>query len=352
MSEEVSVIKCASCGADMIFDPNMGALRCPYCDSIKTVQKIRTLSRDFYKEKSAGGVVLGGATYTCPNCSGEVELEEFTTAAACPFCGATNIVKRENILGLKPDSILPFALSREKALEAGKKWIKRRVYAPTKAKKTFVADRFSGVYVPSFKFDTDSVTAYEGRLGEYYYVTVGSGQNRHQERRTRWFMVSGNYNRYFCNVVVEASRQLNQKEMTKILPFDIENIEEYKKEYLAGFSSERYDTGLDDSFSIAKEQIIAQIKSGILSGYHYDVVDYLRVDPHFINTRFNYMLVPLWVCGYKYREKMYRFIVNGRTGVSTGDYPVSPLRVGATIMFALGIIAVIAYFVINSNLFT
>lgn len=347
MSKDVAVEKCVNCGADMVFSPEKGKLLCPYCDSTKDIEKTIAPERDYYAERSHGEAVDTAEAYQCPNCRGEVVLDNFATAKACPFCGATNVVKKDVMVGLKPDSILPFALSQARAAESGAAWIKKRLFAPAKVKKNFSPDKFNGVYVPSFSFTSASASVYKGRLGEYYYVTVGSGDNKHKERRTRWFDVDGRLDKVFPDMIVESSRQLEQKEMNAILPYDTGAAEEYKRQYVAGFSAERYDSGLNDCFGIAKEQMDVEIRSAVLSRYKYDVVDYLNVNTSYPSVLFHYLLLPLWVCGYKFKEKLYRFIVNGRTGKSTGKYPVSPARVSCAVFLGLAVVAGIVALVLH-----
>ena len=116
-----------------------------------------------------------------------------------------------------------------------------------------------------------------------------------------------------------------------------------KKEYLAGFSSERYDTAIDDCYNKAKVEMDEQIKKGILGQYRADQVRYLNVNTRYDNIKFNYSLLPLWICGYKFKEKVYRFIVNGRTGKSTGKTPLSPIKIAITSIFVLGIVALLVW---------
>ena len=68
---------------------------------------------------------------------------------------------------------------------------------------------------PTFSFDSDTFSTYNGRLGEYYTVTVGSGKDRHTETRTRYFVVSGTYSQFFNDVLIEVSPKLSQKEFDK-----------------------------------------------------------------------------------------------------------------------------------------
>ena len=46
----------------------------------------------------------------------------------------------------------------------------------------------------------------------------------------------------------------------------------------------------------------------------------------------------MWVCGYKFRDKVWSFLVNGRTGKATGKVPVSVPKALFTALFAAGVI--------------
>ncbi len=337
--ESVSIVKCPNCGADLKFDPNIGALACEYCGTNIRPQKQQiTSSRNFYTERAEGEVEAGTSIYGCPNCGGEAQISDFSSTIECPFCGATNIVKTDKLKGLKPDTILPFLISRENALSVGQKWIKKRLFAPRKLKKNFSADHFNGVYVPSFIFQTDTNSRYEGKLGEYYFVEIETSKGIRTERRVRWFAIRGHFDKYYRNVVVQASSAVSQPEMNKILPYDLDRKEHYRKEYLAGFAAERYSSSLDNSFDVAKAMVAPDIKKSILSKYKYDVIGYINIDTAYTDTRFNYTLLPIWICGYNYHDKLYHYIVNGRTGRATGAAPVSALKVALTVLFGIAVV--------------
>ena len=344
-----SVVKCDNCGADMTFDPSINALKCKYCGATHPVDKKISYRRDYLSEVAHGEVAMDTQVYKCPNCAGDIPLESYDTAVKCPYCGATNVIKLEDLKGLKPDSILPFAISQQDASDSGKKWIKKKFFAPIKLKRSFAVNNFKGVYIPSYAFTTQTDSSYEGRFGERKTRMVGSGKDRHMETYIDWYNVSGTTDRYFEDVPVEASTQLTQKELNKILPYDNENVEAYNKDYIAGFNAERYDTSLHDGFTIAQGQMDDAIRQQIVSSYGADVVDYLNVDTNYNDTKFRYMLLPLWVCAYKYRKKAYRFIINGRTGKSTGKSPVSPLKVIITILIVLGLIVLAVWLWLNSG---
>ena len=340
------VIKCKSCGADMVFDPAVQMLRCPYCDITRDVEKRVPHIRDFEAERRDGGVAADGDVYKCPNCGGETELHGFATAVKCPFCAGTNVIKLEDMKGLKPDSVLPFAVTKDAAVDSGKKWIRKKFFAPSKLKKNFTVDNFNGIYIPSFAFDSKTASTYDGRFGDDKTRTIQTKDGPKTEHYIEWYHVSGNWNRFFEHTMVEASTQIQQEELNKILPYDVNNATAYTREYLAGFSAERYDTSLDDSFGIAKGEMSKVIRQEIINHHHPDHVDYLNVNTTFFNVKFRYLLLPLWICGYKFKEKLYRFLINARTGKATGKAPTSPLKVTGLVFFILAIIAAIVAIVI------
>ena len=341
MEKNTHISKCQNCGADMIYNPKTMGLYCPYCDSQKGIEKIPANLRDYHSERKQGYVDESVQTYKCPNCDGEIVFDSYVTATACPFCSATNVVKLKNQSGLKPDGILPFIFTKEMAFEAGKKWLKGKFFALGSFKKNFKAENLKGLYVPSYLFSSNTFTRYRARLGEYYYVTVGTGKNRRRERRTRWFNVSGELARSFKDIIVEATRHLTQDELLKIAPFDTDNLEGYQRDYLAGFSAERNDTSLDDGLVTAKQSMDATIKREALSCYHYDVVGSYNADTTYSDIGFHYSLVPIWMFGCKHKDKMYRYIVNGRTGRSYGKYPISAGKVCSIVFAVLAFIAAV-----------
>ncbi|MEG1612533.1 MAG: hypothetical protein RR357_00020 [Clostridia bacterium] len=346
VSNDSQIVKCKTCGADMVFDVTKGKLICPYCDreddiSANIFETEHTLDGfDETKLKHEDGSI----TYQCPNCHAKTVMHEFGTSAKCPFCGATNILTVDELPGLAPDAILPFTISREQAVAMSRKWVKTKIFAPSKLKKTFTPENMNPLYVPAFTFDSATSSDYEGRLGKDYTVTVGSGKDKHIETRTDWKNVEGNFNLNFDDILVEASATLNQYEIEQVGAFDIKNAVEYKYEYIAGMSSERHNIGVNKAFEIAKEKMTEDIKQSILSQYDCDKVDYLNINTKYAKNTFKHLLVPLWCCAFKFKEKLYKYLVNGRSGRVDGKSPLSPIKVTLAVLAAIAV-GVIVYFI-------
>ena len=59
------------------------------------------------------------------------------------------------------------------------------------------------------------------------------------------------------------------------------------------------------------------------------------------NLTFKHILLPIWINAYRYGDKSYRFVVNGRTGEVQGERPYSAIKIALTaagVLVAAGVI--------------
>jgi hypothetical protein len=54
---------------------------------------------------------------------------------------------------------------------------------------------------------------------------------------------------------------------------------------------------------------------------------------------YKHVLLPMWICSYRYKDKIYRFLVNARTGEVQGQRPWSRVKIALAVITA----AVVAY---------
>ena len=66
------------------------------------------------------------------------------------------------------------------------------------------------------------------------------------------------------------------------------------------------------------------------------------MDPQYSNITFKHILLPVWVSAYRYEGKVYRFLVNARTGEINGDRPYSVAKIALTVIAIIAAVAVIA----------
>lgn len=344
---DINTFACENCGSTLVFDPETRKMKCVSCGAEYPTPDPKPVTPIAYTGLSEQEFVNWGGVKSvrCENCGATITLKEFETANLCPFCSSPVITDSEQIPGLKPNGILPFAVTEKEAHASFTKWLKKRIFAPHKVKKNAKHTPMNGVYIPTWVFSSKVFCPYSARFGKHYTVTVGAGKNRRTVTKTRWFTVSGVINYDVNDLTIEASSKITQKELEKLGGFDMHAAVEYEEEYLPGFSSERYSQGLDDSWGIAQDKICAALKNMVRARHPHDVEDYINISPSYSGTTYEYMLAPLWISGYKYRKKDYGFVVNGRNGKVVGKSPVSVIRAFIATVLGLAALAGIGYLI-------
>ena len=62
------------------------------------------------------------------------------------------------------------------------------------------------------------------------------------------------------------------------------------------------------------------------------------LDTRHNDITFKHVLLPMWICSYRYKEKIYRFLVNARTGEVQGQRPWSWVKITLTALSAAAVI--------------
>ncbi|MBQ2544898.1 MAG: hypothetical protein II557_01300, partial [Clostridia bacterium] len=133
--------KCPACGGALEFDPALQKMKCPYCDSIYTMEQLAPKDEqlnqpanpdgpidpntaeplpadDLNWNTNAGsqwgyGETDGMRVYICNSCGGEIIGDETMAATSCPFCGNPTVIMGNFTGALKPDCVIPFKLDKK-----------------------------------------------------------------------------------------------------------------------------------------------------------------------------------------------------------------------------------------------
>jgi DNA-directed RNA polymerase subunit RPC12/RpoP len=341
---ETELHKCPACGANLTFSASEQQLVCEHCDNkVKFETSKNVVERDFSDADNAKSW-NETRVYRCNNCGAKEVLQSKEIALICPFCGSTNILKSEELSGIKPDSLVPFAIDAKDAAQHYNRWIKGKLFAPSKLRKGFLAEQVKGVYCPTWTFDSYTSTQYSGKLGQTRTRTVGSGKNRHTETYIHWFRVNGVHDRFFDDIMIKASSRFLQKDLDAMQPFPQKGYFVYSDKFLAGFMADHYDKDIRTAFPEAERIMTATIKREIMKKHgadHWGADMYMKLSH--LKKSFKYMLLPIYICNFEYGAKVYNFFINGATGKTTGKYPKSKVKMLLFGIVVAGIIAAIAF---------
>jgi DNA-directed RNA polymerase subunit RPC12/RpoP len=344
---------CKQCGAKLEFAPGTDTLICPYCGAENKIAApsspalVQELDYDRaladLKERAGKSTTL---ILQCGACAAKIQAPPNVTSITCPFCGTNIVATAQSITQIKPNAVLPFKITRDTAINSFRQWVRSRWFAPTKLKINSLIDaKLSGTYLPAWTYDSATTTDYEGERGDAYYTTetytVNGRTETRQVRHIRWTPVSGEVSVDFDDVLVIASRTLPTNEIEQLEPWDLKSCVLYADDYLAGFRAECYTVGLDDGFEIAKQKMEPRIESAIREDIGGDEQRIGSMNTTYSHITYKHLLLPVWLSAYRFRDKLYRFMVNARTGEVYGQRPYSAIKITLFVLMCLIIVGII-----------
>src|SRR5262249_14321073 len=145
--------------------------------------------------------------------------------------------------------------------------------------------------------------------------------------RTRWTPVSGRVQHFFDDVLICASHSLPEAYPDKLAPWDLDQLEDFRAEFLSGFQTERYAVGLTEGFEEARAIMDAEIEGLCRQDIGGDHQRLDRVKTQHVGVTFKHLLLPMWLAAYRYQDQTYQIVVNGRTGAVVGSRPYSWVKI-------------------------
>ena len=359
--------KCPRCNGILEFDSQLQKMKCPYCDSIFTVEEIQHKD-DVLEQKPKQPVIQkpharpgqqtaqtqtaqepqddmsGMGVYTCNSCGGELVADENTAATHCPFCGNPVMLTGRLSGALRPDLVIPFQKTKEDAKQALRDFTAGKKLLPKLFKSENHIDEVKGVYVPFWLYDAqaDAQMRFEGVQTR----TWRAGQYQYTERR--YFDVERAGSLLFDNVPVDGSAKMPADLMESLEPYDIGLAQPFQTAYLSGYLADKYDVSSDDSAERADERIRKSAQDAIASTVTgYDGLNPLGGDVQIHRAKPKYALYPVWMLTTTYQNKQYRFAMNGQTGKFVGTLPVDKKSLWLYRLLYTGIIGAVVWLVLH-----
>jgi len=343
------IYHCKQCNAELIVPAGVTDLICQYCGhSEEIITQSTIVERDYraaLETIARESISMELTMIHCDGCGADISVDSKSQANACPYCGKSYITSNYQTGRIfTPSGILPFAITRENGTERFKSWAKKRWFAPNDfTRSTKSADTIRGIYLPFWTFDTTSHSDYTGERGEYYYVSekrtvTENGRNRTetvQVRKTQWHKTSGNVICRFDDLLICGSDSLPQAYIEKLSPWDLTALIPFDTGYLQGYQAEHYSIPLDRAFEMAKLRMEDPIRETICDDIGGDEQIVSSVQTDYSDIAFKHILLPVWVTAYRYGDKVFRIMINARTGEVQGERPWSWVKIIFTVLLAI-----------------
>ncbi len=347
-------LPCPSCGSQLIYSAEKKKINCEYCGYVEEVNP----SQDKVVERSLTEAVesipqlipeeIDKKVFNCQNCGAQFMVEQNRPKVNCGFCGSSNVnLEAFQHRYIQPVGIIPFYIGRAEADKRFTEWIGQGFFHPNKLKKLASREDLHGVYIPFWTYDAQTEADWRGDAGFYYYETIqvrvdGRMQSQ-QVQKVRWERRSGHIQHFFDDVLVVASGGLEQKQMSRLLPFRLEEVVNFDARLMMGWEAEVYQVEVDDGYRRAEQIMddrLRQMCSAQLGG---DTQRNLHINTEKYAKTFKHIILPLWICSYRYQNKLYRFYINGQTGKVHGEKPLSWIKIAILVLLFVLIMVGIWY---------
>lgn len=348
---------CRQCGATLAYEPGTRMIKCHYCgfeNPIAEAADAPPIAEQDFRATLAtlanDAPLTEARTVKCQTCAAEFTWDPAVSAADCPFCGSPIVADPGLSRHIQPAALIPFQLTQKEAQERLKQWLGGLWFAPNDVKRyAYTEGKLVGMYVPFWTYDSQTYSDYTGARGIIYtesYTDYDRDGNPVTQTRSRidWTPVSGNVDRFFDDVLVVASKSLPKKYADRLDEWNLDALQAYQDQYIAGYRSEVYQVGLEEGFGEARGKMDAVIRDDVRADIGGDEQRIDWVNTRFEDITFKHILLPIWMNAYRYAGKSYQFLINAQTGEVEGARPWSWIKIGLAVVAAAIVIGAIAYF--------
>jgi predicted RNA-binding Zn-ribbon protein involved in translation (DUF1610 family) len=347
---------CPACGAEAIWNPAKQALVCLFCgttspakldpgsgvvvehDLVTTLRGITDNKRGWLTEKRY---------VKCQSCQAISVLDPERQAQRCEFCGSAQLVAYEQAKeAFRPESVLPFKVSEDKARDGIRSWYGKLWLAPNALKRRALTDTVKGIYLPYWTFDAHVDATWSADAGHYYYTTEtytdsgGRTQSR-QVQHVRWEPAAGRLQHFFDDDLICASVGVHPGLLRGIEPFPTKELVAYDPGYVAGWIVERYQIDLVAAAKAARDAMDAKLRQMCAAQVPGDTYRNLEVHANYSGQTFKHILAPVWLLSYNFGAKAFQAVMNGVSGAIQGEYPKSWIKV-TLLVLAILVVVIIA----------
>lgn len=283
----------------------------------------------------------------CQSCQAISVFDPNRVGQRCDFCGSSALVPYEEVKdAFRPESLLEFKLSENDVRDAIRKWYGSRWFAPTALKTKAMTDTVRGLYIPYWTFDAQVHADWTAESGTHYYETEtytdSNGQRAtRQVQKTRWWPSSGSLDHFFDDELVAASRGVHRDLLEQVEPFPTKELKPYNPGYLSGWVVERYQIDLVNAAQRARDQMDSELRGMCASQVPGDTHRNLQIYADYSGQTFKHILVPLWLLTYDFHGKPFQVVINGYTGVIAGRYPKSWWKISLAVLAVLILVFII-----------
>ena len=339
---------CKNCSHALVFDPSSQKLVCSSCGSSFKPEEIEAESKEYRQDLKAesmesvygenDGKYMDCYVYTCSECGGEIIINGSEASTTCVYCGNPNVVFSRIARQKCPEYVLPFTITKEKAISLVREQLKKGIFVPREIK-NFSIECVRGIYIPYWVVNADFADA----------VVVKGQVKQGKNSVTRYFGRAGTMK--INNLPIDASKALSDESSSRLEPFSMTRLKRFDEDYLAGFYSNVSDVTYSDLRWAVLKRANEFFEEEAIDDVSASSKKVIKTNPSLkLDNDMIYAMLPAWFISFKYKGKHNTILVNGDTGKVICGLPWNKILF-YSLLIGLGIlVSVGAFFVFKYTL--
>ena len=312
LSLPVSFLRCERCREHLDEDD----LFCPNC------------GHEAPGEEHAPTGRLTVHSFDCGGCGASLTWELEIQGMRCAFCGQERLEEKAVLRIPPPRLIVPFRIGREQAAALYRAWLGNGIFRPGDLRSESKVTEMRGVYLPYWLFSIDCHAYW---TADSNHIPPGA--------RAEWAPHFGEHAGRYASQLVPASGMLTSSTLGKLGGWDLAQAVPYSPEALRDHPAEAFAVPRKRARLSAIQGFKALLRQDCEMKVPGTSQRNLRVNPLFTGAHASPALMPVWIMACEYRGQTYQFLINGQSGQTEGDAPVSLWRVLA----AVGLILLVLF---------
>ena len=321
---------CEKCGGTLTFDHSIDKLSCKLCLRTFEINEIKMIDDDLMGEilassKASTLLHVDDGTFsckirTCRACGKDMIIRSDNETDTCVYCGNKGLDRTSDRRFKTPSFILPFSITREKAMQIIRRGLTERSIDPVKYLDRNRIDEIRSVYIPCRIVSGEHNNALYVRTSESKPALVPVSQYDHPTLKV-WYGIAGRFK--FNKMLVPVPTALD-KDLCLKLGYSDPIVVDTWEDYL--FEADYMDIpALNEELSYAVDQlgdvIFRELASSRVDKYR-GIVEGSDPDTK-IEYDDGYGLMPAWLFTKKTADGELTFMINAATGKASGVIPTS-----------------------------
>jgi hypothetical protein len=304
--------------------------KCPVCSALLDEEDLFCANcgteAPHRAEAKAGETQKSTNNFVCQGCGASMSYDASAQTLRCPFCGSDGLDKRDDAKMLQPEFIVPFALERSQAERVMRDWLGKGFWRPGDLASSAAIQTITPVFVPYWVFAATTHTYWTADTSK---TPAGASAS--------WYPISGEHAGSYSGVLVGASNALTPAETFAICPFDLAKGVDPESINLSNVVYEQFVVQrkyarpqAQASLEELERNACRQYVPGNARNVHVNVkLEGLTSQP---------ILLPVYIMAYRYKDRLFRFLINGQTGQATGQAPFSYRKLFAILGIAAAVV--------------